>query len=164
MFPFSEAEGLITRQALQVRPLTDHTQTDTHIKMSGAKWACFLKFSILTALLLRFLLFQNLCSVYSFQFCCILSDHVPSHLMFDLDFNIRNHTPTFSVWCIATIAHAFPSVSWFLGQRAALLHHYLQCESEWSLQFGLFSMVWDGVHCLLWVVLSTDAYSPCIPS
>lgn len=142
-----------------------HT-TDTHIKMSGAKWACFLKLlNIVTALVLCFpsFFFLNLCSVCSFQSCCIVSDQVP-YFTFDLDFNVINHIPAFSVWCISPIAHALPSVSWFLSQRAALFHHYLQCESEWSLQFGLFSMVWDGVHCLLWVVLLTDAYSPCIPS
>lgn len=56
----------------------------------------------------------------------------------------------------------FPSAGWFVSQ-GAVSHHYLECESVRSLQFGLYSVAWGSSHCLLWVVLFTEAYARSIP-
>lgn len=62
MLPFGEAEGLITRQP------TTHT-TDTHIKMSGVKWASFLALLNLLAMLLllfSFVIIRRLCTIWGY--------------------------------------------------------------------------------------------------
>lgn len=97
------------------------------------------------------------------RFSCKVLSFFSSSLWFRL--YIRHDRPAFSRWCITAVAHAFPPVSLFISQSERdVVHHYLEFESVWSSQFGLYSMVWGGVHCLLWVVLFTEAYSPGIPS
>ena len=69
--------------------------------------------------------------------------------------------------CIFKVRHCchcswIPLCQLIYQPENAVFHHYLECESVWRLQFGLYYMVWDGVCCLLWVVLSTEACSPSI--
>lgn len=52
-----------------------------------------------------------------------------------------------SRWFISVAAHTFHSVGLLVSRGASerdVLHHYLECESVWSLQFGLYSMAWGS--------------------